>query len=348
MILFKYEKLFSVQALHNYYSSKACPDLIFEPTAECQQSLLNLNLKYKTGANGFTIFAETDEVGDLLKSFSGAKKLVFALRSNNPYFHNFSDLPLEQEAGEIYYFNNSTTNSLDVFSMGTARLLMHSGTEVSSSHLLKIFGDNYRFELSGTGAARTASLINLDQGTTVKTQEKEAVNNAYQYDFTLEGLVPGRYRLDVGGTEEDRFYYDPVLCRKKIIGLVEIFFSVPTSYRFYTGAGKPNYKEYCLAFQNRKTFWRYIVYNKNGTSLPDPIINQATNPWTFTDSGGGVFVSDSVIPLQESAITGISLLADSTDPSSVLLENLPNPDLTIIKPDLNNLSTIYSDVNVYI
>ena len=190
--------------------------------------------------------------------------------------------------------------------------------------------------------------MNLDSGNISRTQEQDEVSGKFIFDILMEGLLPGRYRLDIDGLEKEVFYFDPVLARKNILGILEIFFTVPVSYRFFTGAGKADFKEYALAFQNRKTLWRYIIYNKNGTLMPDPQIRETLEPWTFTEDQPGTFISDKVMPLQENAIAGISLLADAGDASSVLVTNLPNPDVSLIKPDINNISTIYSDVNVYI
>ncbi len=348
MILFRYDKLFKLRVLHGYYTSLISKDLDFRPTASCEQKLNGSGLKFRKDKSGFTVFAGVEEDGPLTKSLSGLNKLTFGIYLGNPSFMNFSDLPLEQQTGHVFYFNNKTVNKQEVFSTGEESLLLQKGTYVAKDELVRLEKDSYKYIHSGSGTEKTARLIFSETGLVVREKEVDKIDGVFEFEFILKGLKPGKYHFEIDSAELDSFYHPGDLKTSGLFGILEIFASVPNDNKFFNSSGDILFKEYTLAFNNRKTTWKYHIINKNGATLADPIIRELSNPWNFTEVDDGLFSSDSVMPLQEEPIKGIEFLADKNDSGSVLVQNLPNPAVELIKPDTNDISKIYSDINVYI
>jgi hypothetical protein len=161
-------------------------------------------------------------------------------------------------------------------------------------------------------------------------------------------LFYGRYKCQFDGLDLDAFYYGQGLLSRKIFGVVEVFSTATGDYKFYTNDNKPHPREYVIAIDNRKTLWRYHVYSRNGIPLPDPEIKQATIPWDFTRVSSSEFISATPMPLQEAPIKEIQLKSDKNDNGSIIIKDLPNPGSELIMPDPDDLTKVYSDINVYI
>lgn len=349
MQLFNYKQIIDLQVLNDYYQSLRSSDFNFIPES-CTAKLLNgLGMKYKTDSGGVRLFASVDSNGAL--SFPPAEqsfKLVFLMQLANPSFMNFSNLPLEQNGQFIYYFSNKAENKREVFSLGSDRLLLNQNEHTSLADQLKVCGGNYRYSLAGDDGAKTANLIFADRDVVMETQELNPVDEHYNFQFKMDDFPPGGYRLEVDGGELESFYYAPAFRSGSYFGVLEIFAEVNEDYRWYTDDDEVSKKTYTIAFEHRKTLWRYKVINRNGLEFDDPGVKEQENPWDFTHTGNSIFVSNSPMPLKEVPIKGIALRSDQNDAASVLITDLPNPGPALIKPDPANPATIYSDIYVYL
>lgn len=305
-------------------------------------------MKFRQEKNGFTVFAGIEEDGKLSRSLSDLEKLTFAIYLDNPSFMNFSDLPLEQQPGQVFYFNNTAVNNTEVFSTGSESLLLHKGDYVAKDELMKLEKEVYKFSFSGPGSEETARLVHTDTGLVIREKAEQKVDGNFEFEFVLSGLRPGRYHLEIDGSMEDIFYYTGDSSAGKLFGILEVFGSVPVTDKFFNASGDILFKEYTLAFNNRRTIWNYHVVSRNGTALVDPGIREASNPWNFSKMGDTLYRSDSVMPLREDPVKGIEFLADKNDSGSVIVHNLPNPRVDLVKPDPNDITKIYSDIYVYI
>lgn len=270
------------------------------------------------------------------------------MKLNNPFFVNFTELSLQQEPGNIYYFSNQAANKREIFNMGEDALLLNQNAQTSSSDLMKITGNAYNYILNGNDGSKTANLIALDSDETVASKESGPVDEHYHFNFLLTGLPAGRYRLEIDGGEVDRFYYANEFSGTKFFGVVELFSNVSPDYAYFDVDNQLNIKEYSIAFKHRATRWRYKVINRNELDLTDPGIREAETPWEFTNVGENVFISDEPIPLKEQPVKGIALYGDKDDNSSILIADLPNPGVVLINPDPGDPANVYSDVYVYL
>lgn len=349
MLLFNYKKMVSVQVLNDYYASLQSNDFGFVPEKESWRTIHRLGLKFNPTDYGFNLFAEVDETGKLQKDQSSVPvKMVFFMVLNNPSFVNFSDLPLVPDPTKIFYFSNRATNKREVFSVGSDSLLLNQNGQVSPSDLIKKTGDAYHFTLDGNDGNKVAEIVSLDSNEMVIAKELIPINEHYNASFNLNGLPAGQYQLKIGGTEVDRFYYAQQFTVGKYFAVVELFSSTDSDYAYFNGSNEVTSKGYSIVFNHRDTLWRYKVINRNEHDLPDPGIKENETPWDFTNSGGLVFVSNSPMPLKENPIQGIAFYNDKNDASSILINDLPNPGIALIKPEPANPATIYSDIYIYL
>ncbi|KOH45702.1 hypothetical protein [Sunxiuqinia dokdonensis] len=349
MQLFNYQKIVELNVWNDYYQALQSSDFQFIPEKATQRTLRNMGLKLKELAGGFRLFSAVDETGKLQRDpVSVPFKLVVFMRLNNPLFINFSDLPFDLGASKAYYFSNQANNKREVFGTGSDSLLLNQNEVTTAADQIKTSGKVYSYTHPGDAGIKTAELVSVDTDETVASQELAPVDEHYNFQFILEGLSAGRYKLMLDGGELDRFYYAGELAVASYFGVVELFSHVDVGYKWFTNAGLVSSKTYCLAFKRRETLWRYKVINRNGLEMPNPGVRETDTPWEFTHSGDHVFVSNIPMPLKEAPITGIALRSNQVDAASVLINDLPNPGPELIKPDPGNPATIYSDIYVYL
>ena len=349
MQLFNYQKIVELQVWNDYYQGLQSGDFQFVPEHATHRTLRNMGLKLKEVSGGFRLFAALDDTGKLQKDPVAVPfKLVFFMRLTNPRFLNLTNLPFDLDGSKIYYFSNQASNKREVFGTGSDSLLLNQNDTTSSADQIKTSGKVYSYTHDGDDGPKIAELVWGDTDEVVASQELDPVDARYNFQFKLEGLAAGRYKLMLEGGELDRFYYAGELALASYFGVVELFSQVETNYKWFTNAGLVSAKTYRLAFKRRETLWRYKVINRNELELTNPGIRETDTPWEFTHSGDHVFVSNSPMPLKEAPIKGIALRSDQTDAASVLISDLPNPDPDLIKPDPGNPATIYSDIYVYL
>jgi hypothetical protein len=121
-----YKKILDLELWHDYFLGQ--PDalellppnydssnlLTIEPTSDCLRLLKNLRWIFRTQPHGASIFAPVNELkpGDFQPQIpiDRPERLTFSLVVRDPYFNNFTNLPLEQTPNKIYYCSNLTDN----------------------------------------------------------------------------------------------------------------------------------------------------------------------------------------------------------------------------------------------
>lgn len=138
-----YRRLFSVEILHDYFLNRG--SVVFEdlpevdqvrvlrsysvpamldirPTLETDTLLRDRGLVFRTTATGFFVgvrlndaaFSLGDERPDL--SIDESMSFRFSARAIDPYFLNYTSLPLHRQPGTPYYFSNANENELHLSS----------------------------------------------------------------------------------------------------------------------------------------------------------------------------------------------------------------------------------------
>ena len=98
-------ELWGVMCFHNYYRDNICRELEFVPTPETAKLMRNLYLIIKPLDFGFVLLMHDEKSPDVIRSLPPKTKLTFHIKSKNPRFFNFTQIPFKQ-LDEVFYFSN--------------------------------------------------------------------------------------------------------------------------------------------------------------------------------------------------------------------------------------------------
>jgi hypothetical protein len=366
MELFNYKILFSVIFQHDYYKNGLCPDFITIPTDNTSKILRKTGLIFKSNRTGFHVLGDTEQQGSnfkLKKEFEKNQKLTFLLKLNKYNFINFTDIPINKDKNQVFYFNNLTSYE----SSGNLFLINKDEIPKTSANnsLIKLASKYYKYFYTGTGTNKTAILSFPDDGIILN---KSLENNSGEFDFQfdLSNYNTGRCEFNVDAIT-DKFYSANEYYGQNIFAIIEIFIkdTVPSNYQFIDSSFFVQKKEYIIPFTNRSTIWRYFVYDKITNSLNNPNIIMSGREfkletaltteypdkyslYKFTSVEPGVPTNVDKIPLTEEKITSIKLHGEINAISKDIIMNMPNPDVSLIKPDITDTNKIFSDIIIYV
>ncbi len=366
MELFNYQILFSVVFEHDYYKKGISSDFSVIPTSYTNRLLSKSGMLFKNFDSGFHILGDTIKQGTdykLKKEFNDDLKFTFLLKSTNKNFMSFTDIPINKEKNEVFYFNNLT----DFESSGNLYLINKDEIPKTSSNnsLIKLSPRYYNYVHSASGDSKTAILSFIDDGITLN-DTFYANNGQFNVQFDLGNYHQGRCELNIDGITET-FYSINEYSNESIFGVVEIFIknTVPSNYQFIDTGYLAHKKEYIIPFSNRNTIWRYFVYDKITNTLANPSITMSGrefkletettteypdkyNLYKFTSVVPGDVTTEEKIPLTEEKINGIKLHGEINGNNKDIILNLPNPDIRFIKPDITDNSKIFTDIIIYV
>ena len=372
-----YKKLFSIRLSHRYYTSGQCADIRIKPTPRCAQLLKDYGLMCVETAQGLTVrypaVARPQDRLLPLKPISETIGFAFILQSKNPYLLNFSDLPLNIGPSSVYQVDNLSANVQD------GKLLLSADGEapfVSVRDVIALRPQLFNYQAVHGGGAAAVEIRDAWDATLVQ-DTVPVVEGVLNFRVDLQRKLPGVFNLLVDGLPQLTFYADDQLTRHNVFGLVNIYRDdrVPAAYQF-TDPGQEHAvlpKTYRLAFNRRRTFWKYYVALKYRLKdltpdkwpqdwpddwkiiyTPDPSVDitpDAGKIKTLTDGTLAVpFTADKALPLREAPIKNVQLkkTGPGANASGIReIDHLPNPSVRGIVPDASD-GKIYSEVFIYV
>jgi hypothetical protein len=366
-----FKRLFSVNLCHRYYENRLSNDFLIVPTALTQNRMRDYGLLFRQTATGMTVlYEENPNQEGPRKALQESLRFSFMLQSRNPWLLNYSDLPLDLPPGQLYCLNNLKDNVQD------GQLLLTRAAFVSRQDALEL--KPLVFQYRDASPESDAELRITDEGGVVKvTQQVRVVEGHAVWTIDLRGPGPGAYRMEIDGTEKNRFYASDELEGQKVFGLVDIVHSpqVPKGYQFtdpdHDHAVLP--KTYLVEIDNRKTYWKFYVVLKYQLKGVKPeawpagwpenwaVVNPAqpsvkieprpAGMKTLADGNLAVpFVSDTPMALQEEPVKGLALKKVTGNGNGTVIRemgNLPNPSVGSVVPDPGE-SKVFSEVFVCI
>jgi hypothetical protein len=355
--IFNYKELVAVEFAHDYYVNSKSNDFLVWPAPLCSQILKGTGLLFKATGNGFKLYADVRKLANsfvLKKQLANNLKFTFLVKLTNPFFLNFTELPVVAQPKGVYYFNNLTKNiSLQNQLYIVKKDDVVDGADekyVSPEDYLRVESGNFNWHFDSNAPRVTAELRFPDSGVSI-VQNLENNNDSFQFQFGLTSLPAGRFDLYVNGLKVNTqsFYNSSPFGDESVFAIIELFNSdvLPVEYQFIDKNGFIQPKKYVIPFCRRKTKWRYIVNKISNVAFPDPTIIESEDKWHFTSKGSMVFESDELIPMQENPISGIYFQRDAGDSSSIMHTSLPNAPVDMIRPDILQ-NQIYSDIYVNI
>ncbi|HXS38181.1 MAG TPA: hypothetical protein VN721_15875 [Flavipsychrobacter sp.] len=106
----KYEILFMIEVLNDYYSDLQCEDLEIVPTDETAAMLKGLQMLYKVIGNKMIIIVRIDDTEKPVIKIDLLKKLRFYIQIDNVHFGNFTNVTFQPLTSSAYYFSNINQN----------------------------------------------------------------------------------------------------------------------------------------------------------------------------------------------------------------------------------------------
>jgi len=351
--IFNYKEILSVEIAHDYYKNGHCEDFLIQPSLQCSQVLRNCGWIFKSSKYGFKLFADVVQNSNtsiLKKTIEKPLKFIFLLHLQNPLLVNFSELPFNISPDFKYYFNNLFKN---ISSDGEFLLIKKDNVNeqyVSSEDLIQFKAGQLNWLYNSSEQISVAELRFIDSGISI-IQNLKNNQNTFPFQFDLSTLPPEMFDVYINGIKMNTspFYNHTPFKQQEVFAVLELYYSdeVPAEYLFIDSLGAIQPKQYVIPFCKRKTKWRFILNNKDQIDIKDPEVLESEGTWHFSKTAPLIFESDELMPMQETPITGIKLIKDKSDASSVLVESLPNASVQIIRPD-KNANTVYSDIYVNI
>lgn len=258
-----YLELCRVRLLHDYFPDQVLTKLVAAPTPTTATRLHRASLLFRGAPNhdGFVLLYQSTSIYQPLFRLTSVFPLTFGLTVTDPFFTNYTDLPLDATADpSVYYLRPAPNQPLEV-----------------SGRVAQLALRPLRFELplSPPHPAGLVQLVRHPPGLSPIGWPVLANEPSLLLDLSPWGS--GYYEVSLGNnTPPVAFYADDFLYRTRPWGVLELGPAV------LAAASPPaSAPEYTLSFEARATYWQYQL-----TALAPPLpadlrIGTPTSPVPF-------------------------------------------------------------------
>jgi hypothetical protein len=111
-VITRYETLFSVELLHEYYSGAKCRDLLLVPSERTAALLRKYRLRCRMMDDQLVVLTEVDENGRPVPGLASDVSLVFLLELGRPELSVITNLDPQRLRSERVYFSNLADNEV--------------------------------------------------------------------------------------------------------------------------------------------------------------------------------------------------------------------------------------------
>lgn len=103
-----YKRLFDIYITHSFFNNNECSKLLITPISSTKSLFHKTDLLFNSFNGGISVSYNSDFIQSLLAYKEDGVKLTFTIKSNDPYFYNYTDL--EHERGRILFFDSSSAH----------------------------------------------------------------------------------------------------------------------------------------------------------------------------------------------------------------------------------------------
>lgn len=286
---FYYRKLLTLNLTHGYYSGDGMTeDFTIKPTTATAEDLDANGLLFRNTDLGIIVFYRARNNSgsiDPVRPATGMKdgtRFTFLLQLDNPYFYNFTDLPMTKSPRNSVYLYNSAAGvkTPDGGNTYTESIAFPAVTEVEFK--APVFAHTYT--LTGNPPIGVLRLSGPDGNVIEDVASDKNDNDEYVAYFDLTRFPGGKYSLQRinDGTPEGsavEFYHDPEVNPGITFGVIEIVKDVSwEEIQAHNSALNTNDGiRYDVAFANREDQWVYQVvfkYTEIPADLADVVIEE--------------------------------------------------------------------------
>ena len=350
-LVFQFNRLFQLQVNHNFYEDGKWNECVLVPGLETSRLLKKLNMLYREESAGFTILHDASKKESLISQLKADDyELNFYLFPKNPYYLNFTELPVEAVDRVAYFSTESVKNSPDT------KVKLHESETVGEKDFYKALQQDFAFSPED---GKECELLNAKNEVVAK---KEIDQTGVTY-IDSSKLIPGKYfvNLDKKLSKTLVLLNEPL--RGNPISLVNISLSGGLKKSILDtlekGEDLPPYS-YEINFSSRSTYWKYFVVPKYSKELDKSVIKDLGKKLDFStpkpcDLQNGMkaycFVSDQPIQLNELPKVKFQLKKANGKETGgkSLIDLLPVPSVDRVVPIREGKDLkIYSEVIIYL
>lgn len=104
-----YKRLFDIYITHSFFNNNECSKLLITPISSTKSLFHKTDLLFNSFNGGISVSYNSDFIQSLLAYKEDDVKLIFTIKSNDPYFYNYTDLEHERE--KTLFFDSSSARS---------------------------------------------------------------------------------------------------------------------------------------------------------------------------------------------------------------------------------------------
>jgi hypothetical protein len=247
---FQYKRLFTIKINHNYYPEGVSNDFYFVPTRRTVKLIDKMSMLVRSNDGEINVLYDASRL-DLLhhrlkNSNVSESKFSFMIFTNNQYFVNITDIPVDLK-DKVFYCSNK---NLGITKGGT----LHTNEFVGAKDLY----DTLPLELEKNEEGQMNYKLTLQNGEDSGAVPVK-VHDGYQVD--MAELLDGNYKIFGNDKELSSFVNIESKTKGSPIGFVDIFLNKSVKQEMLNEIEDNELKafDYSLRFNSRSVYWKYIV-----------------------------------------------------------------------------------------
>lgn len=326
---------------HTYFEEGTFSKLITQLASASREVLRDLGILLKPFEGGIHIL--TSEI-DLLNTTGMETPLRITLVCNDPYFINYTNLPIFQPVNDCLCFHNlGTTNTQD-----TGVLRLQKEPFVGVDEVMKVSNGKVSLRSFDPEANYTFSNASGAQLAAPFVQHPNPSVNYFLINDIPEGII---YVFENNVLKEtESLYFQPSSLWKQTLGVVELY--PRTLYHHYTENENTVY--YSIDFDARKTIRKYFIVQNSANPFEQLTIIDRDRKEIFErgedDNGAAVFISKASHPLSNTPNLPLQLVNNfvtGAHQEKIVVAHLPQPSPNKLFPSKNPEDTILSS-HIYV
>ena len=328
---------------HQYFDEGSFQSLECSMTSDSQVLMRNLGLLSKPFKGGIHILASDVS---LLKASSKDYPVRIELRCTDPYYINYTQLPIFKLSSDCLCFHNLGVIQKD----GNSVMQLHKEEFVGSDEVMQVVSGVVTLRSFDPSAKYTFTNASGIKIVAPNVQQPDPSQNQFLIKDIAEGILYV-YENNVL-KENEHIYYQPDVFWNKPLGVLELYPSTLHDH-YLENAGAITYS---VNFEARKTVRKYfIVQNSNLPYKKLTIIDGFRKELFDRDQdaiGNLSFTSRTSYPLSNSPNLPLQLVNNFRHGASdhkIVVKHLAHPSPSQLYLDESPTSTImYSHMYVYI
>jgi len=338
-----YANILTLLFKHRYFSDDLFKTVNISFADDSHKLIVDLGIVIKPFSGGFHLLSSNPEI---LNSIDDTNSIKLLLNCTDPFYINYTELPLYRLTDKLLYLNN-----LSVVSDSKGKVYnLHKEEFVGQNEVVQII--HGKISISNFNASKGYRFT--DATGNDLTSQSVLISSQSSDTFIFSNLSQGHILLYNSKEEVNKYYHYPNAVWKKPFAILEIY--PDELFKHYSAGGKV---EYALNFANRKTIWKYFFVSpvyKNFQNLSiinkgkEQIFNAPQKQLIHKNEEALVFESKNKIPLSELSDENYQLV-DNYDNGNgkgkVILKNLVKASPEQLYGDKTKSDdTIYSHIYI--